>query len=518
MRCVVVTAARATRSADGDGHTGGGAPTRADASPAHADRPDVPAAYADRADVPPAYANRDGAPPAESPRPGEARSDGAPAYADRPDVPPAYADQADAALPHATPADDPLPRPVLRSAVELYLDLHAHPELSGHEHRTAGRLAARLTELGCAVTRSVGGGHGVVGVLDNGPGPVVLLRTELDALPVTEATGLAYASTVPGVMHACGHDLHIAAVTGAVALLAASRDTWRGTLLVVGQPEEETLTGARSLLEEGRLYERFGVPDAVLAQHAAPLPAGTLAHAPAGGPPLMAGSVAVEAVLHGRGGHAATPHLNVDPVLMAAATVLRLRTAAAEATAPAEQAVLTVGSVRAGERGNVTPDHAELSLTVRAFTQDALDRLTTAAERVVRAEAAASGAPRAPGFTVTARSPALVPDPELTARVRGAHERLLGPGRVLDLSGSAATEDFPHFAAGGVRVAYWMLGTTGARPWRTARAGGDPVPPNHAPGFAPDVRAALPVGIAALAAAARQVLAPRSAEGRGTDS
>ncbi|NEA12410.1 amidohydrolase, partial [Streptomyces sp. SID10692] len=182
-----------------------------------------------------------------------------------------------------------MPRPVLRSAVELYLDLHAHPELSGHEHRTAGRLAARLTELGCTVTRSVGGGHGIVGVLDNGPGPVVLLRTELDALPVTEATGLAYASTVPGVMHACGHDLHIAAVTGAVALLAASRDTWRGTLLVVGQPEEETLNGARSLLEEGRLYERFGVPDAVLAQHAAPLPAGTLAHAPAGGPPLMAG-------------------------------------------------------------------------------------------------------------------------------------------------------------------------------------------------------------------------------------
>ncbi|WP_405638468.1 amidohydrolase [Streptomyces sp. NBC_01178] len=473
MRCVVVTAARATRNADDDGHTEGGAPARADG--------------------PAAYAVREGTPPADSPRPGAT-----PARAGR--------------------ADGPLPRPVLRSALELYLDLHAHPELSGHEHRTAGRLAARLTALGCTVTRSVGGGHGVVGVLDNGPGPVVLLRTELDALPVTEATGLAYASTAPGVMHACGHDLHIAALTGAVALLAASRDAWRGTLLVVGQPEEETLNGARSLLEEGRLYERFGVPDAVLAQHAAPLPAGTLAHAPAGGPPLMAGSVAVEAVLHGRGGHAATPHLNVDPVLMAAATVLRLRTAAAEATAPAEQAVLTVGSVRAGERGNVTPDRAELSLTVRAFTEGALDRLTAAAERVVRAEAAASGAPRAPGFTVTARSPALVPDPELTARVRGAHEQLLGPGRVLDLSGSPATEDFPHFAAGGVPVAYWMLGTTGAGPWRTARAGGDPVPPNHAPGFAPDVRAALPVGIGALAAAARQVLASRPAGGRGTGS
>ncbi|MCL6292005.1 amidohydrolase [Streptomyces sp. 43Y-GA-1] len=425
------------------------------------------------------------------------------------------------------PGGGPLPRPLLRAAVELYLDLHAHPELSGHEHRTADRLAARLAEHGCTVTRSVGGGHGLVGVLRNGPGPTVLLRTELDALPVTEATGLSYASTTPGVMHACGHDLHIAAVAGAVAHLAATRDSWRGTVLVVGQPEEETLRGARSLLTEGRLYERFGVPDAVLAQHAAPLPAGTLAHVPAGGPPLMAGSLAVEAVLHGRGGHAATPHLNVDPVLMAAATVLRLRTVVAEATAPAEQAVLTVGSVRAGERGNITPDHAELSLTVRAFTEEALDRLAAAAERVVRAEAAASGAPRTPEFTVTARSPALRPDPALTARVRRAHEALLGPGRVLDLAGSAATEDFPHFAshgqggpggqsgdagpgvsAGAVPVAYWMLGTTGAGPWRTARAGGTPVPPNHAPGFAPDVRAALPVGIGALAAAARQVLDP----------
>ncbi|MEU2798167.1 amidohydrolase [Streptomyces sp. NPDC007117] len=414
----------------------------------------------------------------------------------------------------AAPASGPLPRPLLRSAVELYLDLHAHPELSGHEHRTADRLAARLADHGCTVTRSVGGGHGLVGVLRNGPGPTVLLRTELDALPVTEATGLPYASTVPGAMHACGHDLHIAAVTGAVALLAASRDAWRGTVLVVGQPAEETLSGARSLLEDGRLYERFGVPDAVLAQHAAPLPAGTLAHAPAGGPPLMAGSIAVEAVLHGRGGHAATPHLNLDPVLMAAATVLRLRTVVAEETAPAEQAVLTVGSVRAGERGNITPDHAELSLTIRAFTEPALDRLVAAAERAVRAEAAASGAPRVPGFTVTARSPALRPDPALTARVRRAHEALLGPGRVLDLAGSAATEDFPHFAAGGVPAAYWMLGTTGAGPWRAARAGGDPVPPNHAPGFAPDVRAALPVGITALAAAARQVLAPGPAGDR----
>ncbi|MFJ9979754.1 amidohydrolase [Streptomyces cyaneofuscatus] len=411
----------------------------------------------------------------------------------------------------------PLPRPLLRSALALYLDLHAHPELSGHEHRTADLLAARLAGHGLAVTRAVGGGHGLVGVLRNGPGPTVLLRTELDALPVTEATGLPYASTAPGVMHACGHDLHIAALTGAVALLAADRDSWRGTLLVVGQPAEETLSGARPMLEDGRLYERFGIPDAVLAQHAAPLPAGTVAHAP-GGAPLMAGSIAADVTLHGRGGHAATPHLTVDPVLMAAATVLGLQSVAAHATAPAEQAVLTVGSVRAGERGNITPESAELSLTVRAFTDSALDRLLAAATRVVRAQAAAAGAPRDPELTVTARSPALLPDPALTAAVRRAHEGALGAARVLDAAPSTATEDFPHFAAGGAPTAYWLLGTTGVRQWRAARAGGAPVDPNHAPGFAPDVRTALPAGITALAAAARHVLGAGPGDGGEAES
>lgn len=404
-------------------------------------------------------------------------------------------------------AGAPLPRPLLRAALALYLDLHAHPELSGHEHRTADLLAAWLTEHGCTVTRAVGGGHGLVGVLRNGPGPTVLLRTELDALPVTEATGLPYASTTPGVMHACGHDLHIAAAAGAVALLAADRDSWRGTVLVVGQPAEETLSGARSMLEDGRLYERFGTPDAALAQHAAPLPAGTVAHAP-GGAPLMAGSIAADVTLYGRGGHAATPHLTVDPVLMAAATVLGLQSVVARETAPAEQAVLTVGSVRAGERGNITPDTAELSLTARAFTDSALDRLLAAATRVVRAQAAASGAPREPELTVTARSPALLPGPALTAAVRRAHEASLGAGRVLDAAPATATEDFPHFGAGGVATAYWLLGTTGVRQWRAARAGGGLVPPNHAPGFAPDVRTALPAGVTAMAAAARQVLDP----------
>ncbi|MFJ1616791.1 amidohydrolase [Streptomyces sp. NPDC087228] len=400
-----------------------------------------------------------------------------------------------------------VPRAVLRPAVELYLDVHAHPELSGTERRTADRFAARLEASGCTVTRKVGGGHGLVGVLRNGAGPTVMLRTELDALPVTERTGLAYASTVPGVMHACGHDLHLAAVAGAVAELSRTRSGWSGTVLVAGQPAEETLTGARDMLADG-LYERFGTPDAVLAQHSSPAPAGTLAHAADFRTPLMAASAAVDVTLYGRGGHAGTPHLAVDPVLAAAATVLRLQSVVSRETAPAEQAVLSIGMLRAGERGNVIPEKAELALCMRALSEPVLDRMTAAALRIVRAESAASGCPREPDFAVTARSPALLTDAAATASVRGAHEALFGPERVADCGPLTATEDFSAFGSGGVATVYWMLGVTGVRQWRAARGGGPRVPPNHAPEFAPDVRTALPAGIAAMASAARQVLAP----------
>ncbi|MEN8655608.1 amidohydrolase [Streptomyces sp. 21So2-11] len=401
-----------------------------------------------------------------------------------------------------------LPRAALRSAVEFYLDLHAHPELSGCEQRTAGRLADWLERHDAVVTHGVGGGHGLVGVLRNGPGPTVMLRAELDALPVAERTGLPYASTAPGVMHACGHDLHMAAAAGALAELSRTRDTWRGTVLVVGQPAEETLEGAAAMLADG-LYERFGTPDVVLAQHAAPLPAGTVAH---GLGPLMAASTALDVIIHGRGGHAGTPHLTVDPVLTAAATVLRLQSVVSRETAPAEQVVLTVGSLRAGERGNVIPDDAQLGLSVRAFSDAALDRATAAAERIVRAECAASGCPKDPEFIVTSRSPVLVPDAAATEAVRRVHVGLFGPHRVTHCPATTATEDFPLFGAQGVPLAYWMLGVTGAGQWRAARDGGAPVVPNHSPEFAPDIRTALPTGIAALTGAALLTLdAPEEA-------
>ncbi|GAB2905272.1 amidohydrolase [Streptomyces mayteni] len=404
----------------------------------------------------------------------------------------------------------PVPADVLRAAVELYLELHTRPEPSGAEERTAAGLADWLRADGYQVHTGLGG-HGVAGVLRRGAGPTVLLRAELDALPVTELTGLPYASEVPGLMHACGHDLHLAALAGAARLLAGATDGWRGTVVVVGQPAEETLTGARAMLDDG-LYERCGVPDAVLAQHAAPLPAGTVAHARGA---VLAGSRTLEAVLHGSGGHGGTPHLTVDPVVAAAAAVLRLQAVVSRETAPAEQAVLTIGRLRAGELANVVPDRAELALSMRAFGEETLDRMAAATRRVLRAESEASGCPRPPELTEVGRSPALVPDAGLTADVRGAHAEALGAGRVLEWQPATATEDFPWFGPAGaglhggerVRLAYWMLGTVPAARWRAALTpGGEPLPSNHSPAFAPDVRTALPTGVRALTLAARHAL------------
>ncbi|MFE9168754.1 amidohydrolase [Streptomyces kebangsaanensis] len=398
---------------------------------------------------------------------------------------------------------------VLRPALSLYLDLHAHPEPSGQEARTADRFGRRLAAVGCEITHGVGG-HGVVGVLRNGDGPRVWLRAELDALPVRERTGLPYASRTDA-MHACGHDLHLAAAAGAADLLARLSDRWRGTLLVVGQPAEETLGGAEAMLRDG-LYERFGRPGAVLAQHAAPLPSGTVAHAAEQVPMAAAGAV-LDVVLHGRGGHAATPHLAVDPVVAAAAVVTRLQGVVARETAPADQVTLTVGTLRAGTAANVIPDRAELGIGVRASSEASLDRALTAVRRIVLAESAAAGAPREPEVTVASRSAALRCDPHAADSVRRAHAGLLGPGRVLPWPGSMAAEDFPLFGdagAGvhgqhGVPLVYWMLGVVGADEWRRATADGPGAPPpapNHSPYFAPHIGSALRPAIAALASAA----------------
>ncbi|MET8753159.1 amidohydrolase, partial [Streptomyces sp. NPDC004667] len=365
--------------------------------------------------------------------------------------------------------------PLLRPLTTLYLDLHRHPELSGGERRTAGRFADWLESAGYATTRGIGG-HGVAGVLRRGEGPTVLLRAELDALPVRETTGLPYASEGP-VAHACGHDLHLAAAAGAASVLAgAAQEVWRGTLVVVGQPAEETLDGAAAMLADG-LYERVGRPDAVLAQHSAPLPAGMVAH---GYGPMTAGSVTFKVVVHGRGGHAGAPHLTVDPVVTAAHVVTRLQTVVAREAAPSEQVAVTVGSFRAGERANVVPERAELAITVRAAGGAALARAAAGVERIVRAECAASGCPREPEIVRERESPVTHPDPATTGAVREAHAAHFGAERVAMWPPSLATEDFGLFGdagravhgAQGVRLAYWMLGVVGPAAWAAGAAGG----------------------------------------------
>jgi amidohydrolase len=411
---------------------------------------------------------------------------------------------------------------VLPDAVEFYLDVHRSPELSGAEERTAGLFAARLAGHGYEVTGGVGG-HGVVAVLRNGEGPVVLLRAELDALPVPERTGLPYASgvtTADGgalvpVMHACGHDMHLACLAGTARLLARAPRCWRGTLVVVGQPAEETLTGARAMLADG-LYERFPAPGVVLAQHTAPLPAGMVAHSE--GLMLSAGAM-LEVVVHGRGGHAGTAHLAVNPVVVAAGIVRRIEAAVARDIAPGDHVVVTVGALNAGTRGNIVPETAALRISVRAPGPQGVESAIRLVRRAAEAQAREHGCPRAPEVDVAAVSPPTAGDPETVRAVREAHTRAFGPGRVTGWPPSPATEDFPLYGdAGlalhgvpGVRTGYWMLGSVGPRQWAaagdTAAAKLAALPANHSPHFAPDVRLTTPAGITALTAAALSRLA-----------
>ncbi|NPD27864.1 amidohydrolase [Corallococcus exiguus] len=399
---------------------------------------------------------------------------------------------------------------VLPDVDALYRDLHEHPELSGQEARTAAQVAHRLEAEGYAVSRDVGG-HGVVGLLRNGDGPTVLLRGDMDALPVEEKTGLPYASRVrtedgEPVMHACGHDVHAACLVGTAAVLARSRDAWRGTVMVVGQPAEETLQGAKAMLDDG-LYSRFGTPDAVLGQHTAPLPVGTFMHREG---VTMMGSAHVRLRLFGRGAHGAQPELSVDPVVLGASVVMRLQTIVSRALSPLEAAVVTVGAFQSGTRANVIPDEALLELTVRTEDAAVQERVLAAIERIAKGEAAASGAPRAPQVEVLNRGPVNRNDPELMRRVRDAHAEWFGRDALVPGVLVTASEDFPFFAQGPehpVPTAYWFMGITPRKAWEEA-PGATPqekmahVPGPHSGGYAPDREGSLRGGCESLTVAA----------------
>jgi hippurate hydrolase len=393
----------------------------------------------------------------------------------------------------------------------LYRGLHQSPELSNQETKTAAKLATHLRELGFEVTSGIGG-TGLVGVLKNGAGPTVALRTELDALPVTEATGLPYASKVRvkdasgadvGVMHACGHDVHMAAWVGAATIMARDRKSWRGTLVLVGQPAEELGVGAKAMIADGVLT-KFPRPDFALAIH-------DDARRPAGEIGVLAGSIMtnvdyIDITVHGRGGHGARPESTIDPVVIASRIVVTLQTIVARENSPFDPAVVTVGSIHGGTKHNIIPDDTKLQLTIRSFTNDVRERLVSAVERIAKAEAAAANAPRPPTITRQKTAEALVNDPALTARVSAALLRDLGADQVRDAQREMIGEDFTEWSIAGVPSLTLRIGAVSREKFDAAEKGGTPLPSLHSALFAPDLEPTLKAAIAAEVTALRELM------------
>jgi hippurate hydrolase len=397
----------------------------------------------------------------------------------------------------------------------LYIDLHSNPELSLHEEKTAAKLASRLKAFGYEVTEHVGG-FGIVAVMKNGSGPTVWLRTDLDALPIKEQTGLPYASTVMtkndagetvGVMHACGHDVHMVSWLGAAALLAKAKDRWHGTLVLIGQPAEEMLRGARAMLDD-RLLERFPKPDFVVGIHDTNiLPAGQIGIVSG---PASAASNAVDITFYGRGAHGASPHRSIDPVLMAARAVVTLQSIVAREINPFDPAVVTVGTFHAGTKRNIIPDEARLELTVRSYKPDVQKQLVEAIERIAKAEAAAARAPREPLVFVDPKeaSEVVFNDPALCARLMTALKRGMGPAWVVATEPTTGSEDFGVYGrVARVPSVQLRVGMVEPSEFEKAKAAGKLTPGAHTAQFAPDREPTLRGGVTAFTLAAMELFA-----------
>src|SRR6202166_3087295 len=345
----------------------------------------------------------------------------------------------------------------------LYVDVHQNPELSAHETQTAAKLASLLRRAGYDVTEHVGG-TGVVAMLKNGPGPTILLRTELDALPVEEQTGLSYASKVRAkddagrdvpVMHACGHDLHMAAILGTAEIMARSKNTWHGTLMLIGQPAEETIGGAEGMIRDG-LFTRFPKPDVAVALHVGnELPAGMVSITPG---VYNTNSDSVRLTIYGKGGHGSAPHTAIDPIVIAARTILALQTIVSREVKPGELAVVTVGYIQAGTKNNIIPDQAELGLTVRTRNPEVRKQVLAAIARITRAEAEAGGAPREPTIERYEGTDLVYNDPALAQRLKAALEAALGKDGVVMDEPRTPSEDYAFFVEQGVPSLYFSLG------------------------------------------------------------
>jgi amidohydrolase len=392
---------------------------------------------------------------------------------------------------------------------DFYRNLHQHPELSHQEHRTAARVAERLGGTGFEVHEGVGG-TGVVAVMRNGDGPTVLLRADMDALPVKEATGLPYASTATAtatdgaevpVMHACGHDVHVTCLLGAAQLLSDYTGDWSGTAVALFQPAEEVGDGARTMVDD-HLSELLPKVDVALAQHVLPAPAGVVGmHAG----PVLSAADSMRITVHGRGGHGSMPQATVDPVVLAAMIVVRLQTVISRETAPGETAVLTVGSIAAGTKSNVISDHAVLQLNVRTYSDATRTAILDAIHRIVVAECQASGSPKDPEFELFDHFPLTDNDPDTTARVAGAFATHFGD-RSTTMPMQTASEDFSDIpTALGVPYTYWGLGGIDPDTYRKAEQAGrvsQDIPVNHSAAFAPVLQPTLDTGTEALVVAA----------------
>lgn len=404
-------------------------------------------------------------------------------------------------------------RAELPKLVELYRQFHAQPELSLYEKETAARLAGEWKSAGFEITTGVGG-HGVVAILKNGAGPTVMLRTDLDGLPVVEQTGLAYASKVKvkdaagnevGTMHACGHDIHITSLVATARYLAAHKNQWQGTLMLIGQPAEERVIGAKAMLDDG-LFTRFPKPDVALAMHCDSALAAGAVGCRAGY--ALANSDSVDVTLYGKGGHGAYPHTTVDPIVQAAQFILALQTIVSREVKPTEPAVITVGSIHAGTKHNIIGDRCELQLTVRSYSDEVRAQLFKAIERKAKGIALSMGAPE-PTIKVTDGTPALYNDDKLNARVEGVFRKIFGDKHVTLGEQSMGGEDFSRYGKAGVPVVMFRLGTIEAKRLDRMKELGQDPPSLHSPLFYPDAEPTLETGVVAMTAAVLDLMAPK---------
>lgn len=421
------------------------------------------------------------------------------------------------------PAVDKIVDQELPSLVSTYKQLHAAPELSHHEEKTSALLARELRSYGYEVTEHVGKysnaawqGYGIVAVMKNGSGPTVLVRADMDALPVEEQTGLAYASHVRtkneagvdvGVMHACGHDIHVTSLLGTARALAQIKDQWHGTLVLIGQPAEEVIDGSRAMLADG-LYSRFPKPDYALALHdSSDLETGKISYTPGY---ALASSTSVDVFIRGRGAHGSRPEVSKDPIVLAAEFILAIQTIVSREKSPFDPAVVTVGSIHGGTKHNIIPDEVHLQLTIRTYKEEVRQQILASLDRIARGLALAGGIPedRAPILKVNEGTMATYNDPALTARITGALKKALGAENVVEIPPVMGSEDFGYFGLDDRQIPVFMfyVGAIDAARLAASKKSGTPLPSLHSSLFYPEPEATIRTAVRAMTGAVLELM------------